>query len=286
MQFAGQIVTQLTQFGIRTDARDSTGRHTSACRGDSGGPLEFNGRLVGAVSRGRDCVGHTWFARVSTDQEWIQGAIARGGGVVNNRPPSVPQPRPPRIEPSVPQQRPPSFPSTGSSSRQQGACAGGRRPSNFYDSGCHRTARGISCTSPPPMPLGSMTRDQIQTMQRQPMETLRTGATDTCCLADSGHFYCRAPRGGFAPGTPGVASTSVIQPGRPPVHVPPSSVEQNGFPRQHRVRPGDTYFSLAREFYPRFETGAVARAIESHNGGVALVANRGQVIVLPRIVVR
>jgi hypothetical protein len=446
LQYAGQIVTQnrCQPEAICTEARDRQGTHRSACRGDSGGPLEFRGRLVGAVSRGDNCVGHTSFARVSTDASWIQGFLSGspaqpvvrpqpiirpqpvtpdtqvtggrtprfGGGLdaagieaalkghndaraavgmpplrwsaklaadaqayadrcpqghdsgllrslgqgenlywesprgdsgsdaavarraldpnarfqgrpgswvaekddydmrshrcsgvcghwtqivwgtttevgcaIACRPRSVPmsaniapsfhlgrpyspnepeqrriiplnsmagmlvlvcrytpagnmmgerfntnvargggasQPQTPVVRPR-PVEQPPRFPveprvpveprpSTGGSSNpnflRRGSCPNGVAPRAFYDSGCTAASQGMStrvtCRLPPPMPLGAIPREQQRQMQSFPSQALQTGDISTCCLASTNVFYCRGPRSGFPPGTPGL----------------------------------------------------------------------------------
>ena len=204
LRFAVQKTQSCRQFGysddrtICTEARDHNNVHRSACMGDSGGPLEFNGKLVGTVSRGRNCVGFTAFSKVSSDLPWIRSLmIGDSTGRRSNPAPPVSQPR----ETFPRQQSPPS-----SSSSPRGRCPGSRVPSGHYDSGCESQGGRMSCRSPP-YPLASMRSEQISTMQNLAMATAQ-GDTQACCSDAFDRVYCRGPRDGFAPGTPGVVGSS------------------------------------------------------------------------------
>ena len=94
------------------------------------------------------------------------------------------------------EQQPPS------SSSLPGSCPSNARPSGYYASGCRDDGRRIRC-SRPPMPLGSMSRRQQQTMQSFPAQSRDRGTTSPCCRVN-GQYFCRGPQAGFAPGTPGV----------------------------------------------------------------------------------
>ena len=89
---------------------------------------------------------------------------------------------------------------------QLGRCHGGFRPINFYDSGCtRRESTSTSCVQGQsvPAPLGTMPIENIREMQSLTGRALITGDTANCCWTSEEKFFCRAPRGGFAQGTPG-----------------------------------------------------------------------------------
>jgi len=180
---------------ICTKAEDDRGVFRSACMGDSGGPLRSQGgKLVGIVSHGRNCVGETWYTKVSANRAFIDANLAGGG----NRPPVRDSPV---REIPPPRQETPTEPSID---QALGSCPGGRRPAHFYDSGCRAASNGQVVCTRPPAPLGTLPSSTVRQMQSFTVQAQRFGDTSICCR-EGEQFFCRGPRGGFPPGTPGVS---------------------------------------------------------------------------------
>jgi len=72
-----------SQMGSRVFSSDVcvlgryNGRPTSACNGDSGGPLICNGQLYGATAWGRNCNGITVYAGTFGNLDWIRSNMRR-----------------------------------------------------------------------------------------------------------------------------------------------------------------------------------------------------------------
>jgi hypothetical protein len=196
----------------------------STCQGDSGGPLVANGFLLGVLSSGvKGCKGLTVWCSVPLGREWIAKTllendmnIASLDGeqvVVPDDPSAATGYNEGDVVPQV-RQVPLQFP---------GQCRGGVAPENHYPSGCRRSSMySIKCVPHAEMvqPLKSMTFDMVMTMQKD-MRLALDKKSDACCVGALDMFFCRAPKSGFAPNTPGALPEDIRTPGQEAPRVRP-----------------------------------------------------------------
>ena len=292
-QRIGECPTSEWSPAICTEGVDENDQAASACHGDSGGPLIFNQKLIGAVSQGRDCVGYTAYASVPFNINWIRSEIARpnsggsqigrnpGGSNDNNDGGNVVRPpsnggnvvRPPSNGGNV--VRPPS---------NGGNNGNGGQPQWFY----YRIRQGDYAPSVAArfgMDYQAFVRTNYQT-PFVPGNTIRIfgippSDSDNNNGGGQDNNGGQNNNGGGQGNTIGSADGNDVAGGGARDQAPPRVVDPGtSSARTHRVRAGDTLFALARMYFPNMSPAQGASLISRANGNVSSL-RPGQIVTIP-----
>jgi LysM repeat protein len=216
------------------------------CQGDSGGPLVLRGELVGIASAvTNNCQGQTLWTSVAGNQEWILNAIQQSGVPFDGptRSPSVPDAGTPEPEDVV-------FPGhrayvirAGDTLEAIASRMGVTLDQIVQFNRGRRFDVGTTLSIPPPS-----VQPPVQPQPQPPLQTQRP-------VQPQPPFQTQRP---FQP--------------QPPVEPRPGRI--------HIVRPGDTFYSLARLYYPGQSAAVAANRIIAANGGRQSLSV-GQQVVIP-----